>query len=1175
MTSLTVDRLRVFVSSTITECAAERAAARDAVLSINHVPILFEDIGARPHPPRDLYKSRLEESQIFVGIYKESYGWIAPGMKISGVEDEFQIAETGGVDRLVYVYQSPSCRDTRLQDLVDKAMNSGITVAFYSDSEQLRDRVRNDLTAVISNRFSDQALFSFDAPKPEEVLESLVPTPVHRLRRPHVESALIDTLNECGRIVVTAPIGGGKTILLAQLSVENGWIFVDGQGLSRLDLLARAANAIRARLGRPAVTLTTEQGAISEILRNWDEIPEVVLVVDGASDPQVFWEAPGRGRHLVVTSGPRLSVPSNQRFELPPLTSEETVRWVTTLRGRRPGPGELADLIARSGGSPLYLRFFALGEGASAELSLRELEIRAIQSLPPRAKEITFYLALSPRPISLGNLHTLLDGEEGPESVAEQVSIASGLLRQVRGQIMLVHEHLRATILDQLNQSPDRLAFFASRLGQFFEDSERYLAAFHVYSEANERRHADRILERSAGQAVLMGGGALAIPVFRRQAELALDRGGHEERLQALLALAYALKQTGASDGVVQALEQARETANRLNEPACFVWLREMEAVLDIGDRPRTERIAELASLRNMFAENGDIFNAARSGTLLAAEYISGRDFRSAASVSREALRVFSDLGDQVGKRVASLNLLAALSGIGGLEEEAAALAQELQEELAPEEHPRERAALCNYLTRHYRESGDTVRAAEFAHEAIQIGEQLDDLHVIAINRVTLGNVLRDKGELDKALIEYHASDSAAVAGGLRDAESAANELIASVHNQREEYGDALHHAQHAVTLARLVGDHILIARAEEERAVALTGQRDHAEAISAYTAAVTAISAIRPGGSYFVSLASDALHLCTSLKNPDLKTQLLRGVFLPNSTRTGEDISPLSTLYRAVARMADTIKRIERIVPTVALSVADLLADVPPVVERRIVLQLTNAVVPPESESITTGRLAAAAAILLAQSSKELTLGDVTDVAERISASSARIYFKPQLDGSGHWTIRLGIADGVVVSLVQLDDNPRTAITTTVVALLLSSLDRVIRQRLVDVEHIPRGEAVITISNRKQLEAQVAVKLPNPGDLPKGFLVAESAGGPDSNQASILVACAEDFPVPWLPAEHALSDVHLLLGELLLALLGQVLEGAVEMEVLVPKIGGIVREVSLQGLAPHIHSRE
>ena len=153
MTSLTVDRLQVFVSSTIKECAAERTAVRDAIRSINHQPILFEEIGSRPYPPRELYKARLEMSQIFVGIYKESYGWIAPGMDVSGLEDEFWLAAERGIDRLIYIYQTPSSRDPKLKILIDEAKNAGITFAFYTDPEQLRDRVRNDLTAVVSNRF--------------------------------------------------------------------------------------------------------------------------------------------------------------------------------------------------------------------------------------------------------------------------------------------------------------------------------------------------------------------------------------------------------------------------------------------------------------------------------------------------------------------------------------------------------------------------------------------------------------------------------------------------------------------------------------------------------------------------------------------------------------------------------------------------------------------------------------------------------------------------------------------------------------------------------------------------------------------------------------------------------------------------------------------------------------
>ena len=1175
VTSLTVDRLRVFVSSTIKECADERAMVREAIRSINHDPILFEDIGARPHPPRDLYKARLEISHIFIGIYRNSYGWIAPEMNVSGVEDEFRLAAAQGMDRLIYVYETPSSRDQKLQTLIDEAKNEGITVASYKDPVQLRDRVRHDVTAVVSNRFVDQAVVLNKAPKPEELLDSLVPNPMHRLRRPDVEGNLIDTLNDCGQILVTAPIGGGKTMLLAQLSVENEWIFVDGQGLNRLGLLARVANTLRERLGRLPVTFTTEQAAIQELLKSWDILPDVTLAIDGAPEPLGLWEICATNRRLVVTSRTTLGVPSNQRFDIPILTGNEIDAWVTALRGVPPDPGELARLVTRSGGSPLYLRFFALGGGTSANLTLRELEIRSVQSLPPQSREITSYLALSPRPLSLGDLHTLGGAEEGPEVVAEQMSTASGLLRQIRGQVMLVHEHLRATILDQLHQTPARLSFFASRLGRFFEDLERHQAAFQVYFEANEYRHADRVVEKAANQAALMGGGAPAIPIFRRQAELAQETGNLEKRLYALLALASASKQTGARGDAGRALDQARATAEELNEPFHCLRVRETEAVLDIGDRPRRERIAELNALRNSCAKNGDLFNAARTGTLLTAEYISGRDYQSAEKVSREVLQVFTDLGDEYGTRIARLNLTVSLSGIGGREAEAASIAQELQQEFEPEESPRERAVLCNYLTRHYRESGDTKRASEFALEAIQIGKQLGNRHVIAINRTTLGNVMRDEGKLNQALIEYHAAEQEAVAAGLRDTESAANELIASVHNERGEYGVALHHALHAAAVARLVGDHVLIARAEEERAIALKGQHDIDTAIRAYTEAATAISAFRPGESFFVSLIADALHLCVTSKKISLIVRLLKDVFVPDLRAVDRNIDPLDALYRAIPRMADTIVRMERLLPIVALSMTDLLAGFPPVVERRIILQLTDTLLPRGSMLPTTTRLVALAAILMGQSGKLLTLGDIVEIAERLAAASPRIYFKPQSDGSGHWTLRLEIADGVVVSLVQLDDSPRTAVTTTILVLLLLGLECIIRQRLLDTDRIPRQEAIINVVSLKNLEAQLGSELLELGDMSKGFAITESKDVTRSNQPPIMVICTDQFPAPWRPNEHALSDIHLLLSQLLRVLVAHLLARAVESDVLFPKIGSIIRSIGYQGPAVHPYPME
>jgi Domain of unknown function (DUF4062) len=78
-------RLRIFVSSTMKELASARAAARSALERLRLIPVLFE-LGARPYPPRDLYLAYLRQSDVFIGIYGQQYGWIAPDQEISGSE---------------------------------------------------------------------------------------------------------------------------------------------------------------------------------------------------------------------------------------------------------------------------------------------------------------------------------------------------------------------------------------------------------------------------------------------------------------------------------------------------------------------------------------------------------------------------------------------------------------------------------------------------------------------------------------------------------------------------------------------------------------------------------------------------------------------------------------------------------------------------------------------------------------------------------------------------------------------------------------------------------------------------------------------------------------------------------------------------------------------------------
>src|SRR5205809_2675791 len=145
-------RVRVFVSSTLDELAPERAAAREAVTQLRLTPVLFE-LGARPYPPRELYRAYLAQSDIFIGLYWQRYGWVAPGMQVSGLEDEYQLST--GKPKLIYIKTPAPEREPRLQALLDRIRAEEIaSYQKFSTPEELRERIANDLAQLLTERFT-------------------------------------------------------------------------------------------------------------------------------------------------------------------------------------------------------------------------------------------------------------------------------------------------------------------------------------------------------------------------------------------------------------------------------------------------------------------------------------------------------------------------------------------------------------------------------------------------------------------------------------------------------------------------------------------------------------------------------------------------------------------------------------------------------------------------------------------------------------------------------------------------------------------------------------------------------------------------------------------------------------------------------------------------------------
>src|SRR6516225_890318 len=151
-------RVRVFISSTLGELAAERAAARRAIARLHLVPVWYES-GARPHPPRSMYRAYLDQSQVFVGIYWQRYGWVAPGMEISGLEDEYRLA--AGKPMLLYLKRPAPDQEPRLAAMIDAIRDAG-TVSYrtFATPKELGRLLADDLAVLLSESFAGAAASS-------------------------------------------------------------------------------------------------------------------------------------------------------------------------------------------------------------------------------------------------------------------------------------------------------------------------------------------------------------------------------------------------------------------------------------------------------------------------------------------------------------------------------------------------------------------------------------------------------------------------------------------------------------------------------------------------------------------------------------------------------------------------------------------------------------------------------------------------------------------------------------------------------------------------------------------------------------------------------------------------------------------------------------------------------
>ncbi|WP_210481175.1 DUF4062 domain-containing protein [Naasia sp. SYSU D00948] len=386
-------RLRVFVSSTLSELAAERKAARRAVERISAAPVMFE-LGARPHPPRSLYRAYLEQSDIFVGIYWQKYGWVAPGEAVSGLEDEYNLVPAD-MPKLIYVKQSAEAREEGLVRLLDR-IRTDDTASYkpFGDSTELTRLLIADLAVLLAERFDDSRSHPGAASTPaadevrsESPERQRLPAPLTRLfGREHDVQHLVELLQrpDIRLITLTGPGGIGKTRLAIETAraLHREAAEIAFVPLAPIDDPAQVAGAIAQALGVPDTgDAPLEQKLLLSLSRR-----QMLLVLDNFEQ--------------VVDAAPIVSTLLNAAPDLKVLATSRALLRIAGEHSYTVDPLELPTPESRPSGSneplaPSVELFIERARSVKPDLELTEENVEAVEQIVTRLEGVPLAIELA------------------------------------------------------------------------------------------------------------------------------------------------------------------------------------------------------------------------------------------------------------------------------------------------------------------------------------------------------------------------------------------------------------------------------------------------------------------------------------------------------------------------------------------------------------------------------------------------------------------------------------------------------------------------------------------------------------------------------------------------------------------------------------------------------------
>lgn len=156
MKAVVNNRQHVFVSSTSLDLRDEREVLETAINQMRSTEFNgMEYFGSQPDKPKNVCLEEVEQSDVYVGIFADRYGWVDPESNISMTELEYRQAREVGLPCLIYLknenvpdlFSAPTESKESLDKLaaLKQELKQSHVVTFFKSPDHLATRVILDL----------------------------------------------------------------------------------------------------------------------------------------------------------------------------------------------------------------------------------------------------------------------------------------------------------------------------------------------------------------------------------------------------------------------------------------------------------------------------------------------------------------------------------------------------------------------------------------------------------------------------------------------------------------------------------------------------------------------------------------------------------------------------------------------------------------------------------------------------------------------------------------------------------------------------------------------------------------------------------------------------------------------------------------------------------------------